>query len=192
MPTRILAAALAALVIAPSAAGSEQLLEALHASGPYAPQAEQMAAFGRFIGDWDLVVEYQQDDGSWQATVGEWHFGWILQGRAIQDVWTVYRPGSRRGDATQILGYGTTVRVFDARSNSWHVNWMGVLNHNYTLFEARVTDGEIVMDATGGDGQPFQWIFYDIGPDSFRWRAQSSADDRKTWTVVQRMAATRR
>lgn len=192
MLTRIVVATLAALVIAPSATGSEQLLTGLHANGPYAPQAEQMAAFGRFIGDWDLVVEYQQDDGSWQGTVGEWHFGWILQGRAIQDVWTVYRPGAKRGDATQIMGYGTTVRVFDARSSSWHVNWMGVLNHNYTLFEARATDGEIVMDATDGEGHPFQWIFYDIGENSFRWRAQSSADDGKTWTIAQRMTAVRR
>lgn len=111
-------------------------------------------------------------------TLGEWHFGWILQGRAIQDVWTAYRPGAPRGDPSAILGYGTTVRAYDAESDTWHVNWMGVLNHNYTLFEARNDGSSIVMDAMDDDGHPFQWVFYDITDNGFRWRAQTSTDNR--------------
>ncbi len=192
MLARIALAALSSLTLASSAAARDGPIQGLHADGPYRPQAAQMmAAFGRLIGDWDLVIEHRQEDGSWQRTTGEWHFGWILQGRAIQDVWIAYRPGVARSAPDALLGYGTTIRVYDAGADRWHVNWMGVLNHNYTLFTARVEGAEIVMEATDDDGHPFQWIFSEISESGFRWRAQTSTDNRATWTVAQRMTAGR-
>lgn len=164
----------------------------LFAEGPYPPQAERMRTFGRLVGDWSVTVEYAQPDGTWRQAEGEWRFGWILQGRAIEDVWTVYRPGARRNEPGAIMGYGATVRVYDAERDLWHVNWMGVLNHNYTQFTAREVGSEIVMDAADSDGQRFQWVFSDIGADSFRWRAQSTSDGGATWVVQQRMTASRR
>lgn len=191
MRSSIAAAALAILPFVSPASDRTSLAANLHADGPYGPQAGAMGTFGRLIGEWDLVVEYRQADGSWLSALGEWQFGWILGGRAIQDVWTVYQPGADRGDASRFLGYGTTVRVYDSRTDSWHVNWMGVLNHNYTLFEARAMGTEIVMQATDDEGQPFQWVFHDITDQGFRWQARSTSDGGKTWEVEQRMVAGR-
>jgi hypothetical protein len=149
-----------------------------------------MTTFGRLVGDWDVVVEFLQEDGSWLRAEGEWHFGWVLRGRAVQDVWTVYRPGAQQRESDDLLGYGTTIRVYDERTELWHVNWVGVLNHNYTLFSARAEGDEIVQNAVDDEGDPFQWIFYDISDDSFRWRAQSLTEGG--WDVQQRMTVMRR
>jgi len=43
---------------------------------------------------------------------GEIHAGWVLQGRAIQDVWIF--PGAF---------YGTTLRVYDPGLDAWHILW---------------------------------------------------------------------
>lgn len=190
MLNRVTMAALAVAVLTACASPGPPTIQTLHAQAAFPPQAEQMAAFGRLIGDWDIIVEFRQEDGSWIQAEGEWHFGWILQGRAVQDVWTVYRPGADRSAPDAILGYGTTVRVYDASADAWHVNWMGVHNHNYTRFLARNTGEELVMDAVGEEGDPFQWIFSDITPNSFRWRAQSFSNG--AWDVPQRMSAVRR
>lgn len=97
-----------------------------------------------------------------------------------------------RGDHDSIMGYGTTIRVYDAQEDVWRVNWMGVLNHNYTRFLARVIGTEIIMEADVEEGDPLQWVFHDITDNGFHWRAQTSADGGQTWTVVQRMTAVRR
>ena len=173
-------------------AGTAMAIEGLEATGPRTDQAAESMLFGRLVGDWDLVIENRQPDGTWTKVVGEWHFGWILQGRAIQDVWISYKPDARRGDPNGFLGYGTTVRVYDAKERVWHVNWMGVLNHNYIRFRAHPAGSEIVMDAKDAEGTLMQWIFSEIRSDSFRWRSQDSPDGGKTWRVAQRMTATRR
>jgi hypothetical protein len=43
--------------------------------------------YGWLIGSWDMdVVHYRVDLGSARRR-GEIHFGWVLEGRAVQDVW---------------------------------------------------------------------------------------------------------
>ena len=75
-------------------------LDALGADGPSADRAGKMDLYGRFVGSWDLDVRQFSEDGSERRRAGEWHFGWALEGRAIQDVWIVPPRGElRRGDA---------------------------------------------------------------------------------------------
>ena len=64
-------------------------LNALHADGPAADREGKMDLYGWLIGSWELDVTRYLDDGSQLRISGEWHFGWVLEGRAIQDVWIV-------------------------------------------------------------------------------------------------------
>jgi hypothetical protein len=48
-----------------------------------------MDLYGWLIGSSDLDVTRFLDDGSERRRQGEWHFGWALEGRAIQDIWIV-------------------------------------------------------------------------------------------------------
>ena len=67
----------------------------LHADGPDPERAEALKLYGRFIGDWDTEVIAHGADGTSHRTQGEIHFGWVLQGRAIQDVWMIPRLAGR-------------------------------------------------------------------------------------------------
>src|SRR5258707_3050400 len=100
-------------------------LEALGADGPSADRAGKMDLYGRFVGSWDLDVSQFSDDGTERRRTGEWHFGWALEGRAVQDVWIVPPRGElRRGDAAaNVNSYGTTLRVYDPDIDAWRIQW---------------------------------------------------------------------
>jgi len=181
-----LAHALAMAGASAVAVASGATLQSLVAHSPWAPRADKLHLFGQFVGDWALEVTYHHENGHTEVRRGEWHFGWILEGRAIQDVWRV--PGDSESSAP--VGYGTTIRMYDPDLDAWRVTWCGVLSARVTRFIARPTGSEIVMEAVGEESS-FRWIFSDISTNTFRWRAVSSADGGRTWTIEQEMQAHR-
>ena len=67
------------------------------ADGPNADLREKLMLFGQFVGDWEIVeARYWQVDGTEVKMKGEVHFGWILGGTAIQDVWMGSPEGSQK------------------------------------------------------------------------------------------------
>ena len=51
--------------------------------------------FGLFVGEWEFDWTGYDEDGDETLTErGEWIFGWVLEGRAVQDVWII--PGRER------------------------------------------------------------------------------------------------
>ena len=173
------------IILAPCARAGE--LPGLLAHGSATTDAADLSDFGRLVGSWDLDVAYHHDDGRIEHRPGEWHFAWILGGRAIQDVWRV--PGAGPGDPPR--GYGTTIRAWDPELEAWRVTWISGLGGGTTSFIASAVGGEIVMESQGED-EIFRWIFSDITPDSFHWRALGSPDGGRTWVVAQEMVARRR
>jgi hypothetical protein len=117
-------------------------VKGLDASGPYSEYAEKLELFGQLVGDWNVEVTYRLPDGTRDKAVGEWHFGWVLEGRATQDVWRVMR----RPDDVEPLGYGTTLPVYDPEIDAWRVTWHGALNGSTFRFLARRVGDEIVME----------------------------------------------
>ena len=87
--------------------------------GPASDRAEKMALYGQFVGTWDTDVVSHEQDGAQHRGHGEIHFGWVLEGRAIQDVWMIPRREERRAGmpAMPVAGnwYGTTLRIYDPR-----------------------------------------------------------------------------
>src|SRR5205823_14803511 len=82
---------------------------ALLAAGPQSKMRDKLDLFGQFVGNWDVDIVNHLPDGRTQTVTGEWHFGWILGGAAIQDVWMAPTRAQRQaGDA--LIGYGTTLR----------------------------------------------------------------------------------
>jgi hypothetical protein len=98
-----------------------RFLEALGAGGSAPDRGGKMDLYGRFVGSWDLDVVQFPENGASRRRKGEWHFGWALEGRAVQDVWIVPPRGELRlGDAAaNTNSYGTTLRVFDPRIDAW-------------------------------------------------------------------------
>jgi hypothetical protein len=77
-------------------------IEALSSTAAAADRADKMKLYGRLIGRWAMDATVYRDDGTRHQGPGEIYFAWVLEGRAIQDVWIL--PG---------IFYGTTLRVYD-------------------------------------------------------------------------------
>jgi hypothetical protein len=160
-------------------------LDALGADGPAADRDGKMDLYGRFVGSWDLDVLQIAEDGVRRRRRGEWHFGWALEGRAIQDVWIVPPRGElRRGDAAaNVNSYGTTLRVYDVRIDAWQVQWTDPVTQNFLRMIGREQGSDIVQLGTRPDGNLIRWSFSEITPDSFRWRGEISADEGASWRL---------
>lgn len=142
-----------------------------------------MELYGWLIGSWDLDVTEFSADGTERRRAGEWHFGWVLEGRAVQDVWIV--PPRRQRDApdTTTAGayYGTTLRVYDPRIDAWHIAWTEPVGQAYLTQIGRRHGDRIVQEGRDTVGNLRRWTFSDITPDSFRWRGEVFSDDGSTW-----------
>ena len=158
----IIAIVFAVVLFDSSIAASD--LSKLNARGPAAEYADKLVLFGQFVGDWEFDLIEIRPDGSKVNAKGEWHFGWVLEGRAVQDVWIVHslRPGGR---ATE---YGTTIRFYDAKIDGWRVVWSGPVNGNMETFIARQVGNQIIMEGKSNrDGSPARWISSEVRLDRF-------------------------
>ena len=158
-------------------------LGALGADGPAADRAGKIDLYGRFVGSSELDVLQIAEDGSQRRRMGEWHFGWMLEGRAIQDVWIVPPRGElRRGDAAaNFNSYGTTLRVYDPRIDAWQIQWTDPVTQNFLQMIGRAEGNDIVQLGTRPDGRLIRWRFSEITADSFRWTGEISADGGASW-----------
>ena len=164
---------------------SSPFLEALGAHGPAADRAGKMDLYGRFVGSWELDVTQIADDGTKRRRPGEWHFGWALEGRAIQDVWIVPPRGEQRhGDAAaRVNSYGTTLRVYDPDIDAWRIQWTDPVTRNFLSMIGRAQGENIVQLGTRADGALIRWSFSEITPDSFLWRGEVSAGQGASWRL---------
>ncbi len=160
-------------------------LEALGAEGAAADRAGKMDLYGRFVGSWDLDVAHIAEDGTRRERKGEWHFGWALEGRAIQDVWIVPPRGElRRTDATaNANSYGTTLRVYDPQLDAWLIQWIDPVTRTFLQMIGRARGADIEQLGTRPDGQLVRWSFSEITANSFLWRGEVSADLGATWRL---------
>jgi hypothetical protein len=166
----------------------DALTSVLHGAGPYEPLAGKLSLFGQFIGEWSLEWRGKDAAGNDLAVPGLLDFGWVLDGRAVQDVWRVPVDPA---DAPGMRGfYGTTIRFYDPAIDAWRSTWIDPLNGNVLRFIGRSVDGGIVL--TEIDRGSERWSFRDITPDSFRWTGESSQDGGKTFVQYEEMLARRR
>jgi hypothetical protein len=178
--------------MAPATRQRSALADALVADGPDPSHAEALMLFGRFVGAWDFDWALYSEDGERTLTErGEWIFGWVLEGRAVQDAWIIPERVRRGGDVPA-GEYGTTIRLYDPVRDLWLVTWTGPINRVRRTFEARRSGADIVQDGETEDGDPMRWTFSDIAADSFTWRSVVSHDGGETWRLREEMRVRRR
>jgi hypothetical protein len=162
------------------------MIKGLEADGPAPELREKLMLFGQFVGDWEIDAKYFRPDGTTVTENGELHVGWILNGRAIQDVWISHGSHPERSVAA-----GTTIRFYDPAMKAWQCVWISPLRGTTRTFVARKVGTEIVLEGTTQDGYPERWIFSEIMPRSFTWRAVESRDGEKTWQLTEEMVVRR-
>ena len=158
-------------------------LEGLPADGPLPELAYRLGLFGQFVGDWEILeCRYLEDDGSWSTSRGRIHWRWILDGRAVQDIWTTLDEETHRS-----IPVGTTVRFYDPKIDAWHSIWLSPSQGVVRSFIGRPRGSEIVLEGTNSRGNSVHWIFSEIRPDSFHWRAEELRNPPSGWVLYEEM-----
>ena len=155
-----------------NAASHSPLARKLLASGPTAEYGENINLYGFLPGSWETDGVFHRPEGGTVEKRGEIHAGWILDGRAIQDVW-----------ALSDLFYGTTLRIYDPSQNAWHVHWHDTLKQYYPRQIGRAEGPDIVQLGRAEAGDLLRWRFTEIQPDSFHWIADVSSDEGANWKL---------
>jgi hypothetical protein len=145
------------------------LVDALHAPDPFPGLAEKLGLYGRLIGNWTMLAHLQPEPGTFRDAAGEIRFGWILAGRAIQDIWNL--PG---------YFYGTTLRIYDPGRDAWHILWNEPVKQFYTHMIGRAEGPDIVQLGRNGMDKEIRWRFTEMTPDAFRWLGEIRDADG-TW-----------
>jgi hypothetical protein len=169
----------------------DALAAALHAAGPAGEHAEHLMTFGQFVGAWDLAWTGRDADGEPATMTGELSFGWVLGGRAVQDVWIVPGRGQPGEGRPPLAFHGSTIRFYDPAIGAWRSTWIEPVNGRVRRFIGRPAGGDIVLLSDEEDPQ-LRWRFTDITQESFTWKAETSHDHGATWEFDEEMLATRR
>src|SRR3989475_8224029 len=130
-------------------------IDGLGAEGPLPDFKEKLALFGQFVGDWVIEeARYPRPHGVELRSQGEIHFGWILDGRAVQDVFMTRDP-----DTGRAVPIGTTVRFYDPKLDAWQSTWISPMQELVQTFIGRKIGDEIVLESKTRDGHPEKWTF---------------------------------
>ncbi|HME30037.1 MAG TPA: hypothetical protein VKE53_09285 [Pseudolabrys sp.] len=141
--------------------------------------------FGFLIGSWDLTAVLYDAEGRTQRSRGEIHASWVLEGRAIQDLFIFPRRADRasavpaRGDR-----YATTIRTYDRMLNAWRVNFINpAADETSAQLIARRHGQGIEMEGKLSGGTPIRWRYASITPTSFHYSAEKHGSDGKSWQL---------
>jgi hypothetical protein len=154
-------------------------VSALKAGHPHPSLGDHAQLFGRLVGTWDVEYTDFSKDGKATRRSGQMTFGWVMDGRAIQDLWVVDPSGARKEREVY-----ADLHYFDAKSGAWHTVFVDPEHASVFRFtDEAVGDDRIVLDSHDLDDGETRWSFNDIRPGSFGFRAEVSADGGKTWRL---------
>jgi hypothetical protein len=109
---------------------------------------ESADVYGWLCGSWDLdVVHYRAIDVRSKGMRGEVHAGWVLEGRAVQDVWIMPRGAERSANADKTIN---DIVQLGTRADGTQTRW-------------RFT--EITPDS-------FHWLGEALQPDGTTWKLE--------------------
>jgi hypothetical protein len=162
-----------------------QMITALAGAGRSREIPESADTYGWLVGSWELdVLVYWAVDVSARGIRCEVHAGWVLEGRAVQDVWIMPRRSDRTAQLDRKMNmYGTTLRVWDSAIQAWRITWTNPAGDHYEEQIGRWNGKDVVQNGVRPDGTSTRWSFTEITPDSFHWLGESFATDGKTWKL---------
>lgn len=150
-------------------------IDALTSKSKHAELPEEYNYFGKLIGSWKL--DYTDHNVSCSVK-GEWHFSWVLEGMAIQDVIILPSRETKTKTPHPLTEYGTTLRIYNPATHTWDVAY-GYTGKIMRL-EARKQNGMIVL--TNLDDKKRKWVFVKIEDNCFHWQ-NVTVKDNGAWYI---------
>ena len=146
---------------------------ALAQSPPPAPCASpESRQLDFWVGEWDLTWPAHGGNPAGTATN---RVEKTLGGCVIEEHFTADGPNA-------LIGH--SVSVYNARDKAWKQTWVDNQG-SYLDFTGGFKDGEMILSrhGTSPDGKPRigRMVYFNIKPDSFDWRFETSFDGGKTW-----------
>jgi len=168
------------------------MIEALQADGPFPEYADNLMLFGRLVGSWDIEGRFLDEEGNViREGTGEWHFGWVLEGRVIQDVLIAPpREGRERGQPSR--SYDTAIRAYDPSIDGWRVTVVAPVYGATVNLIARERGDEIWLEGLGPENKTVRWTFSEFSDERVRWQGFVSKDGGSTWVRDEEIILNRR
>jgi hypothetical protein len=168
------------------------MIDALTADGPYLESADKLMLFGRLVGSWDIVGRFFDEDGNVKREqAGEWHFGWVLEGRVIQDV-IITPPRNGREPGEQSKAYDTAIRAYDPKIDAWRVTVVAPIYGAIVNLIAREHGDEIWLEGRAPDNSLIRWTFSEFTDERVLWQGFASGDEGRTWVREEEIILRRR
>lgn len=120
---------------------------------------EEFNYFGKLVGSWK--IDYI-DNSTSRTIKGEWHFSWVLEGMAIQDI--IILPGYE---------CGTTLRVYNPGTHAWDIAYC--FTGKIIRLEVKKENGLIIL--TDIENKRRKWVFAKIEDNNFHWQDVTVKDD---------------
>ena len=147
-----------------------QFIETLTSKDKCLELPEEYDYFGKLIGSWKL----NYTDRNISCSVkGEWHFSWVLEGMAIQDVIVLPSRDTKTEIPHPLTEYGTTLRVYNPNTHAWDIAYC--YTGEIIRLEARKQDDMIVL--TNIDDNKKKWVFVKIEENTFHWQNITIKED---------------
>lgn len=140
--------------------------------------------FGFLIGSRKLDAILYDGRGGQRKTRGELHASWVLEGRAIQDLFIYSRRGERSGEKPAAGDrYATTIRTYDPARRAWRIDFINPADEQTSAqLLARKRGEVIVIEGKLSGGTPIRWGYDAITSNSFHYTAQKQ-DAKGSWQL---------
>jgi hypothetical protein len=159
------------------------LSEILLAAGPHPSLGAHADTYGRIIGSWLGELARFQDGKHVGSSSVEARFAWVLEGRAVHDVWITPARADRQASASAgVNWYGSTLRVFEPSTGAWNTVWTDPMSQLRIELVGRRQGDDIVQIGTRA-GRPIRWTFSEIEPSSFTWQGHLLNFDGVSWAL---------
>lgn len=140
--------------------------------------------FGWMIGNWEVDAILHDKNGQTQVK-GEVHASWVLEGRAIQDLF-IYPRRADRHSGRPATGdrYATTIKTYEPRLRTWRATFINPASQDTSAqLTARLVGNNIEMEGNLSDGTPIRWRYQGITPTSFHYMAEKLPSNGKSWQL---------
>lgn len=155
------------------------LMSELSAASANASLGEQAGVVDRLVGTWEVEYTDFGKDGKATHRTGKFIVGWIMDGRALQDLWIVNPSGTRKDREVY-----TDLLWFDPKSRTWHSAFVDPEHGSLARFTGGpVGDDGFVLETQDLGSKQTRWSISNLRSDSFAWRDEASNDGGKTWTL---------